>query len=247
MESRLKLSKLSTAEAVDATEYWSLIGALRYLLHTRPDLAFPVGYLSRFMEAPRSDHLAAVKRLLRYVAGTQGHGLYYTRHEDGEPKLVGYTDADLAGDVDTRKSTSGIIFFLSGNPITWQASKQKVVALSSWESEYVTAAAATCQAIWLTRLLADMIGEKCGAPELKVDNQSAIALCKNPVFHDRSKHIDVRYHFIRDCVEEGSIVVGYTATAEQLADLLTKAVGRTRFQELRDKIGVKATGNRVRD
>jgi hypothetical protein len=123
MESRLKLSRMSTADAVDATEYRSLIRALRYLLHTWPDLAFLVGYLSRFMEAPLSDHLAVVKHLLRYVAGTKGHGLHYTRHRDGEPKLVGYNDADLAGDIDTGKSTTGIIFFLDGNPITWQASK----------------------------------------------------------------------------------------------------------------------------
>jgi hypothetical protein len=180
MESHLKLSRMSTADAVDATEYQSLIRALQYLLHTWPGLAFLVGYLSRLMEASLSDHLAVVKHLLRYVAGTKGHGLHYTRHRDGEPKLVGYSDADLAGDIDTGKSTTGIIFFLSGNPITWQASKQRVVALSSCESEYVAAAAAACQAIWLMRLLADMIGEDCSVPELRVDNQFAIALCKNP-------------------------------------------------------------------
>jgi hypothetical protein len=122
MESRLKLSKLSTVEVVDATEYQSLIEALKYLPHTRPDLVFPIEYLSCFMEAPRSDHLVTIKRLLQYVVGTKGNGLHYTRHEDGEPKLVRYNDADLAGDVDTCKRTSEIIF-LGGNPITWQASK----------------------------------------------------------------------------------------------------------------------------
>jgi len=158
MESRLKLSKSSTEEKVNATEYRRVIGALRYLLHTRPDLAFSVGYLSRFMEDPREDHLTGVKRVLRYVAGTQGYGLHYTRQEEEKPKLVGFSDADLAGDVDTRKSTSGIIYFLAGNPITWQSSKQKVVALSSCESEYIAASAAACQGVWLARLLADMIG-----------------------------------------------------------------------------------------
>jgi hypothetical protein len=118
-------------EAVNATEYQSIMSALRYLLHTWPDLAFPVGYLSRFMEEPRADHLAGVKCVLRYVAGTQGHGLHYAKHGGGESKLIGYSDADMAGDVDTHKSTSGIIFFLGSNPITWQSCKPRVVALSS--------------------------------------------------------------------------------------------------------------------
>jgi len=170
METRLKLSKSSPEEKVNATEFRRVIGALRYLLHTRPDLAFSVGYLSRFMEDPREDHLTGMKRVLRYVAGTQGYGLHYTRQEEEKPKLVGFSDADLAGDVDTRKSTSGIIYFLAGNPITWQSSKQKVVALSSCESEYIAASAAACQGVWLARLLADMIGGEFGAPELLVDN-----------------------------------------------------------------------------
>lgn len=243
MESRLKLSKQSTEEAVNATEYRSVIGALRYLLHTRPDLAYSVGYLSRFMEEPHVDHLLAVKRVLRYVAGTVGHGVHYTRHEEGKPKLVGYSDADMAGDIDTRKSTSGVIFFLGGNAITWQSAKQRVVALSSCEAEYIAAASAACQGVWLARLLTDMLGEESEPPELLVDNQSAIALSRNPVFHDRSKHIDVRYHFIRECVDERRVVLSYTATEQQLADVLTKALGRVRFQELRDRIGVQSLGD----
>jgi hypothetical protein len=231
MESRLKLSKLSGDAVVDATGYRSVIGALQYLLHTRPDMVFSVGYLSRFMEAPYEDHLITVKRVLRYLAGTQGHGLHYARHTKGPPRLVGYSDANLGGDIDDRKSTSGIVFFLGGNPITWQATKQRIVALSSCEAEYVAAAAAACQG-WLARLLTDMVGTEYGVSELLVDNQSAIALSKNPVFHERSKHIDVRYHFIRDCVDEGSINIDYTATENQLADILTKALGRIRFLEL---------------
>jgi hypothetical protein len=154
----------------------------------------------------------------------------------------------MAGDIDTRKSTSGVIFFLGGNPITWQSVKQKVVALSSYEAEYIAAAMAACQGVWLARLLADMTGFESRAPELMVDNQSAIALSKNPVFHDRSKHIDVRYHYIQECVDENRIVISYTATEHQLADVLTKALGRVHFQELRIKIGVnKHSGDRVED
>jgi hypothetical protein len=133
MEARLKLNKSSEAEVVDAKEYRSIIGALCYLLHTRPKLTFTVGYLSRFMEEPQADHLAVVKRVLRYVAGTRDHGLHYTRSEIGRPALVSYSDADMAGDIDTHRSTSGVIYFLGGNPITWQLTKQKVVVLSTWQ------------------------------------------------------------------------------------------------------------------
>jgi hypothetical protein len=157
---------------------------------------------------------------------------------------MGYSDADLAGDVDQRKSTSGIAFFLNNSPITWQSSKQKVVALSSCEAEYIAAANAACQGVWLARLLGDFVDS---APELKVDNMSAIALTKNPVFHDRSKHIDVRYHFIRECVEKNRVSVEHISTEAQLVDILTKALGRVRFQELCAMIGVKnINGNSVK-
>jgi hypothetical protein len=137
MESRLKLSKQSITEAVNATGYRRVIGALRYLLNTRPDLAFPVGYLSRFMETPREDHLIVIKRILRYVAGTWSHRLHYTKRQEGPPKLISYSDADMGGDIDDRKSTNGIVFFIAGNPVTWQAAKQRVVALSSYNTEYI--------------------------------------------------------------------------------------------------------------
>lgn len=247
MEPRLKLSKESTAPLVDATEYRRVIGGLRYLVHTRPDLAYAVGYLSRFMEKPHEDHLNAVKRVLRYVAGTRDYGLHYARREDERARLVGYSDADMAGDVDTRKSTSGVIFFLGGNPITWQSTKQKVVALSSCEAEYIAAATAACQGVWLARLVSDMLGTESGVPELKVDNQSAIALSKNPVFHDRSKHIDTRFHYIRECIDGNKIVLWHTSTENQLADVLTKALGRVRFQQLRALIGVNKIGEHSKD
>jgi hypothetical protein len=248
MEPRLKLSKNSTTPVTDATEYRRTIGGLRYLLHTRPDLAFAVGYLSRFMEQPHEEHVVAVKRILRYVAGTRGCGLHYARREKDSPlELTGYSDADMAGDIDTRKSTTGVIYFLGDSPITWQSSKQKVVALSSCESECIAAATAACQGVWLARLLSDITGEKIAAPNLKVDNMSAIALTKNPVFHDRSKHIATRYHYIRECVDGGTIIISYTPTASQLADILTKALGRVRFQELCTMIGVKDfTGDSIK-
>ena len=131
-----------------------------------------------------------------------------------------------------------MLFFLGWSPISWHSAKQKVVALSSCEAEYITVTTAACQGIWLSRLLAELTGAAEALATLKVDNKSAISLCKNPVYHERSKHIDVRFHYIRQCVDEGKITVEFTGTVDQLADLLTKPLGRIRFLELRDKIGI---------
>jgi len=237
MEERLKLSRDCPTEEVDATQYRRLVGSLRYLTHTRPDLAFSVGYVSRFMQRPTTEHQQAVKRIVRYVAGTLDHGLYYPRCS-GEAHLVGYSDSDHAGDIDTSKSTSGILLFLGKCLVSWQSVKQQVVALSSCEAEYIAASTASTQALWLARLLGDLLGRDTEAVELRVDSKSALALAKNPVFHERSKHIRVRYHFIRDCLEEGSIKAGYINTNDQLADLLTKPLGRIKFLELRSRTGM---------
>jgi hypothetical protein len=243
METQCKMSKQSVAPTTPATEYRSLVGSLRYLVHTRPDIAFTVGYVSRFTEKPTTEHLAAVKHILRYVAGTIDYGCHYK--PGGGLKLVGYSDADMAGDVDTRKSTTGVLFFLGLNPVTWQSQKQKVVALSSCEAEYIAGMTAACQGVWLAQLLSELKCKPRTSFTMKMDNQSAIALCKNPVHHDRSKHIDTRYHFIRQCVTEGRIDVAFVGTESQLADILTKPLGRTRFRELRGLIGVdKISGER---
>jgi hypothetical protein len=185
--------------------------------------------------------MLAVKRILRYISGTLHFGCHYQRKKGA--KLEGFSDSDLAGDIDTRKSTSGVLFFLGGNIITWQSQKQKVVALSSCEAEYIAATAAACQGVWLARLLAELQGRKPSAINLRIDSQAAIQLSKNPAFHDRSKHIDVRYHFIRECIEENRVTVESIGTIDQLADILTKALGRERFCELRSKLGVISVQN----
>jgi hypothetical protein len=240
MEMKLKLQKEGTSLSVDATKYRSLIGNLRYLCNFRPDLAYSVGYLSRFMEAPRQEHLTTVKRVLRYVAGTVHWGVHYRpAGRKGELLvLTGYSDSDLAGDINDRKSTSGLIFFLASGPVAWQLAKQKVVTLSSCEAEYIVAVVAACEAVWLSRLLVELVGGAMLAPKLKVDNKSAIALMKNPVHHDRSKHIDVKFHFVRECCDRKLINVDFVRT-EHLGDILTKGLGRTRFQELSGGIGMK--------
>lgn len=160
MEPRLKLWKSDQAKKVDATHYRSIVGSLRYLVNTRPDLAYAVGIVSRYMESPSVHHMAAVKQVLRYVKGSVNLGCHYGRKEEVQPRLIGYSDSDHAGDVNDRKSTSGVVFFLGSNLVTWVSQKQKVVAVSSCEAEYIAASNAARQAIWLSRLLAQINSEE---------------------------------------------------------------------------------------
>jgi transposase InsO family protein len=249
LEPRLKLSKKSESPLVNVTEYRSMVGSLRYLVNTRPDIAYAVGFVGRFLEEPHEDHRSAVKHILRYVAGTPDHGLFYRRKEgeSGNIRLVGFSDSDFAGDVDDRKSTTGVLYCLGDSPITWHSTKQKVVALSSCEAEYIAAGSGACQGVWLARLLKELTNSESVAPVLKVDNKSAIDLSKNPVHHDRSKHIEVKYHYIRECVEGGKIVLEQISTKDQLADIMTKSLGRVLFQELRDRVGVVNVKNQLQD
>ena len=185
-----------------------------------------------------------MKRIIRYVAGTLDHGLRYPRCP-GAAHFVGYSVH--AGDIDTNKSTSGILFFLGKCLVSWQSVKKQVVALSSCEVEYIAASTASTQALWLARLLGDLLGRDTEAVELRVDSKSALALAKNPVFHERSKHIRVRYHFIRGCLEEGSIKAGYINTKDQLADLLTKPLGKIKFLELCYRTGMVQPSHKMTD
>jgi hypothetical protein len=177
------------------------------------------------------EHQQAVKRVLRYVASTLDFGLHFTKAPTAAC-FVGYCDSDLAGDIDSSKSTSGSLFFLSNCLVSWQSIKQRVVALSSCEAEYVAMTTAVTQALWLSRLLAELRGRRVKVVELKVDNMSTIALAKNPVLHDRNKHIRTKYHFIRDCLEKGSIKAHFIPTADQLVDILTKSLGKAKFEEM---------------
>jgi hypothetical protein len=157
------------------------------------------------------------------------YGLLYPRGKSGSLQILGYSDSDIAGDIDDSKSTSRVIFFLGDGAATWSSQKQRV---------------ATCQAVWLARLLEEMMGTRADTPRIMMDNMSAIVLSKNPVFHGRSKHIKTKYHFIRECVDNGEVVLESVGTANQLADILTKPLARERFQELRERIGVvKLIGN----
>ena len=158
MDSRLKLYKRMEDEVVRPTKYRSLIGSLRYLVNTKPDMAYALGDVSRYMEAPSQAHWGAVKQIFRYLKGTMDHGCRYERGTELKPLLLGYSDSDFAGDVEDRKSTTGAVYFVGGNVVTWSSQKQKTVTLSSCEVEYVAAATAACQGVWLSRLVGDKGG-----------------------------------------------------------------------------------------
>ena len=237
MELNAQFSKAENERNTDETEYRRRIGCLRYLLHTRPDLSFSVGVLSRYMQAPKESHSAALKAILRYLRGTSSLGLFYPR--GNTVKLIGYSDSSHNVDLDDGKSTSGHIFYLGQAPITWSSTKQEIVTLSSCEAEFMAATEAAKQAIWLQELLGEAIGEESKRVIIKVDNKSAIALSRNLVFHGRSKHIHRRFHFISECVEKEQVEVIHVPGNEQKADILTKSLGRIKFKEMRDLIGVR--------
>ena len=176
------------------------------------------------MEAPREEHLVAVECILRYVAGTRGWGVKYCVGRGKEKlELVGYNDIDMAGDVDDRKSTRGKIYFLSGNTICWPSTKQKVVVLSSYEVKYVAASMVATQGVWLARLMEELIEREGDPPMIYVENKATISLTKNPVLQDRSKHIEIRFHYIQECVDQGLIKIDFIRTEEQLGDIFTKS------------------------
>ena len=233
----MKFTCNEESDRVNVTTYRSPIESLRYLTHTRPDLIYSVGILSRYMEKPPQEHLNAVKRVIRYIKGTADYGLLYKKGELNY-ELIAYSDSNFVGDIGDRKSTSGHIFFLGGMAISWSSQKQSIVALSSCEAEYIAATEAACQALWMKRLISELKCEEQMKIKLMVDNQSAITLSKNPVHHNRTKHIDTRYHFIRQCIEDKNIEIVFIRTENQLADIFTKALGRMKFLEMRSRIGV---------
>ncbi|GJY48909.1 ribonuclease H-like domain, reverse transcriptase, RNA-dependent DNA polymerase [Tanacetum coccineum] len=181
MDPGTRLTKITEGTMVNSTEYRSLIGCLRYLLHTRPDLSYSVGLLSRFMQEPREQHMKAIRQVLRYVQGTKDHGITY-KHNGGN-KIHGYSDSSYGVNTQEGKGTTGIIFYYGESPISWSTQKQATVALSSCESEFIAATAAATQALWLKRLLSKLTHSQEEKVIIQVDNKSAIALMKNLVFH----------------------------------------------------------------
>jgi hypothetical protein len=198
METKLKLLVDTSSELIDATLYRQIIGSLMYLMNTRPDICFAMNTLSQFLVEPRHVHLVAAKHMMRYLKGTLDYGLSY----DGDHNftLSGYTDSDWAGSFSNRKSTSGCCFSLGSAMISCQSRKQSSIALSTMEAEYIAACSASCEAIWLRKLFTSLFNLEMEATTILCDNQSFIKMTENPVFHDKSKHIEIRYHYIHDMV-----------------------------------------------
>src|SRR5579871_5230273 len=225
-------------EIVNKKEYKSVIRALNYLIvMTRSDIVTTVGIVSRYMKKTGKIYWLAIKRILRYLKGTVNYGLVFEKR-NRDICLEVYCDADYAGYLDDRKSTSGYILILGETVVNWKSVKQECTALSTLEVEYISTATATKEVIWMRRLLNEL-GFKQGVTVMKTDNEGAKNLANNNMISKRSKHIDTRYYYIRDVLKEGDIKLVHCAGRDNTADVFTKAIPLPRFRECREELGVR--------
>ena len=227
-------------KSVDQKAYRSMIGSLLYLCASRPDIMLSVCMCARFQSDPKECHLVAVKRILRYLVATPCFGLWYPKGSTFD--LVGYSDSDYAGCKVDRKSTSGTCQFLGRSLVSWNSKKQTSVALSTAEAEYVAAGQCCAQLLWMRQTLRDF-GYNLSKVPLLCDNESAIRMAENPVEHSRTKHIDIRHHFLRDHQQKGDIEVFHVSTENQLADIFTKPLDEKTFCRLRSELNVLDSRN----
>ena len=214
--------------------YSQLVGALMYLaIATRPDIAHSVGVLARFSSNPGLAHWKALKHLCRYLHGTKGAKLCYQPDSSCSEAFVTFADADYAGDVDSRRSTSGMVVKMGSGAISWASRLQPVVTLSTTEAEYISATAAAQEILWLRNLFKEIGYEVEGASSLYLDNQSAIAVSRNPEHHGRMKHLDLRHYWLRDTVKSGVVDVKYIPTASMPADIMTKSLPKPTVEGMR--------------
>jgi hypothetical protein len=218
MSSNVKISADLTGKQVDPTLYRSIIGSLLYLTTSRPDIAFSVGVCAQFQANPKKSHLTAVKHIIRYVNTTVNYGICFSRETN--LVLAGYSDADWAGNANDRKSTSGGCFYVGTNLVARMSQKQASISLSTAEAEYIAVGSCCNQLLRMKKLLGDY-GLTQDTMVINCDITSAINISKNPVQHFRTKHINIRHHFIRDLVESREVVLMFIPTENQLADILT--------------------------
>ena len=236
VDTKAKVSALEGSPASDAAFYRSIVGALQYLTLTRPDLQYAVQQVCLHMHAPRDSHWTLVKRILRYIRGTQSLGLTLTASASTD--LVAYSDADWAGCPDTRRSTSGYCVYLGPSLISWSSKRQPTVSRSSAEAEYRAVANAVAECSWLRQLLQELLCDVHKATLVYCDNVSAVYLSANPVHHRRTKHIELDIHFVREQVALGRIRVLHVPTAQQFADVMTKGLPTSVFEEFRSSLCV---------
>ena len=236
MVTRCSLSSNDESAAVHQPTYRSMIGNLLYLIGTRPDIMHVVGIFGRFQANPKETNLQAIKMIFKYLQGTQNFGLWYPR--DTNITLHAYIDADWAGSIDDRKSTSGGAFYMGSRLVSWFNKKQSSIALSTVDVEYVAAASCCTQLLWMMQTLQE-IQITCTPPiSILCDNTSAISISKNPVMHSKTKNIPIKYHFLREQVLEQNIKLEYVPSKEHVADIFTKPLPRETFEYLRQKLGV---------
>ena len=233
IDPNLRLGEAEKDATVDKEMYQRLVGRLIYLSHTRPNIAYAMSVISQFMHSPKEAHLQAAYRVLQYLKGATGKGILFKRN--GGLVLEAYTDADYAGSIVDRRSTSGYCTFLGGNLVTWRSKKQNVVARSSAEAEFRTMAQGVCELLWLKIVLEDLKIKWDGPMRLYCDNKSTINIAHNPVQHDRTKHIEIDRHFIKEKLDSGLICTPYVPTHGQLADILTKGLSGSVFQSFVSK------------
>jgi hypothetical protein len=221
---------------VDTGRYQRLVGKLIYLSHTRPDIAFSVSVVSQFMHSPFEEHLEAVYRILRYLKANPGKGLFFKKTSERNVSI--FTDADWAGSVTDRRSTSGYCTYVWGNLVTWRSKKQGVVARSSAEAEFRAMAQGICEGLWIHRVLEEL-KMKIELPlKLYSDSKAAISIAHNPVQHDRTKHIEIDRHFIKEKLDAEIICLPFVTSSQQTADILTKSLARPAFEHLIGKLGM---------
>ena len=236
MEQQHGLAKDKSPFSVNPVRYRSLVGRLIYLLITRPDLSYSVHTLSQFMQAPREAHWEAALRIVRFVKCTAGQGIMF--RADTDLTLTAYCDSDWNSCPLSRRSLTGYVTFLGGSPISWKSKKQDKVSRSSAEAEYRAMRHTLDEILWLIQLLKELRFPHTTPVHLFCDNQAAIYIAANPVFHERTKHVESDCHAVRDAVLDGTIAKPHVRTHEQLADLLTKALGRQQFERLVSKLSI---------
>ena len=224
-----------SGEPVDREQYQRLVGRLIYLSHTRPDIAFAVSVVSQFMHSPKTHHMDAVNRIIRYLKGCPGRGLLYK--SSGNLQIECYTDADWAGSLDDRRSTSGYCTFVGGNIVTWRSKKQNVVARSIAEVEFRAMAHGVYEVLWLKIILMELGLFQARPLMMYCDNKAALDIAHNPVQHGRTKHIEIDRHFIKEKLDQGIICMHYVSSSNQLADILTKGLAEKVFSSLCSKMG----------
>lgn len=213
-----------------------MIGSLLYITTSCLEIMHAIGMVGRHQATPKQSHLQAVKRIFRYLKETMTYGLWYPRNQNLQ--LTAYSDADWANCVDDRKSTSGGAFFLGDSLVVWLSKKKGSISLSTIEVEYIAAATYCTQVLWMIQTLADLEVKYTAPISIHYDNNSAISVSKNPVFHSKNKNIPIKYHFLREQVTNKIVQVNCIPTTEQIAGIFTKPLAKTPFEYLRQKLGV---------